>query len=214
MKRDIKKSTPKSSTNRSGKTKKELGVGRFTFRNGDSYEGKYEINVAERTLVKQDEGIYITDNFDIYDGKWSEDRFANEDFHIRYNNNAQYKGRVAANGAMDGTGTYIFPDKSSLTAVWSRNKPVSDVVYKELLGQEWMVETISESVSEKTKAQEHRSRTLHPCTLYKSIILFFRNCLYSYHICLQQVSFTTGNHFWNEIREVSSKGSAQSFIQQ
>ncbi|XP_032678739.1 phosphatidylinositol 4-phosphate 5-kinase 5-like [Odontomachus brunneus] len=156
MKRDTPRD-PKSRSDKSDKTRRRIGVGKFTFRNGDSYEGKYEVNVGERALVKQDEGVYVTDNFDVYEGKWNVDGFASENFHIRYNNDVQYKGHVAANGAMDGMGTYIFPDGSSLAAVWSRNRPVSDVVYKEPLGQEWMVESVSESVSIEMKPQKYRS---------------------------------------------------------
>ncbi|XP_077257737.1 uncharacterized protein LOC143894931 [Temnothorax americanus] len=131
-----------------------VGIGttmRFTFKNGDSYEGKYQVNVDRRTLVKQDEGVYTTDNFDVYDGKWYDDKFGSDKFYIRYNNNARYKGNVDANGMINGTGTYIFPDGSSLTSVWSRNKPISDIVYKEPLGYKWTSTMISDNVCISTK---------------------------------------------------------------
>ncbi|XP_011702955.1 PREDICTED: uncharacterized protein LOC105458997 isoform X4 [Wasmannia auropunctata] len=94
---------------------------RFTFKNGDSYEGKYQVNIDRRTLVKQDQGVYITDNFDVYDGY------------------------VDANGVMNGTGTYIFPDESTLSSVWSQNKPILNIVYKKPLGYEWTTTSISDS---------------------------------------------------------------------
>lgn len=53
MKRDTPKNITKSSSGRSDKMRKKIGVERFTFRNGDRYEGKYEIDVGKRTLVKQ-----------------------------------------------------------------------------------------------------------------------------------------------------------------
>ncbi|XP_011702953.1 PREDICTED: uncharacterized protein LOC105458997 isoform X2 [Wasmannia auropunctata] len=118
---------------------------RFTFKNGDSYEGKYQVNIDRRTLVKQDQGVYITDNFDVYDGKWYNDKFGSDEFHIRYNNNARYKGYVDANGVMNGTGTYIFPDESTLSSVWSQNKPILNIVYKKPLGYEWTTTSISDS---------------------------------------------------------------------
>jgi len=30
-----------------------VGTARFTFKNGDSYEGRYRVNIDRRTLVKQ-----------------------------------------------------------------------------------------------------------------------------------------------------------------
>lgn len=47
---------------------------------------------------------------------------------------------------MSGRGTYIFPDGSSLSALWSHNKPLLDVVYTEPLGHEWTTELISDNV--------------------------------------------------------------------
>ncbi|XP_039309122.1 radial spoke head 1 homolog [Solenopsis invicta] len=129
----------------------EIGSARFTFKNGDNYEGKYLINVDRRTLVKQDHGVYTTDNFDIYDGKWYDDTFGSDEFHIRYNNNTQYKGNVDANGAMNGKGTYFFPDGSSLMSTWYQNKPVSNIVCREPLGYEWTTTSISDSVCINTK---------------------------------------------------------------
>ncbi|XP_067216751.1 radial spoke head 1 homolog [Linepithema humile] len=142
-----------------------IGTARFIFENGDSYEGKYQTDIDRRILVKQDQGMYLTDNFDVYDGKWCDDKFANGEFYIRYNNNAQYKGEIEANGIINGRGTYIFPDGSLLSALWSQNKPISDVTYKESLGHEWTTELISDN----------------------------------------QILFTTGNHFWNELCKASSE---------
>lgn len=31
----------------------KVSTARFTFKNGDSYEGKYQVNIDRRTLVKQ-----------------------------------------------------------------------------------------------------------------------------------------------------------------
>lgn len=67
-------------------------------------------------------------------------------FFERYNNNAQYKGNVDKYGAMNGTGTYIFPDESSLMAFWSQNKCISDVIYQESLGYKWTTESVLENV--------------------------------------------------------------------
>ncbi|KAH0949961.1 hypothetical protein HN011_007936 [Eciton burchellii] len=146
------KASPKiSKTHKSVQAKSEslrghtrTGTGSFTFRNGDNYEGGYRMDIDKHTLIKQDEGVYITDNFEVYSGKWSDDKLTGE-FHIRYNNNAQYKGEIDANEEMSGTGTYIFPDDSTLTATWSGNKPVSDVVYKQPLGDAWTTTSISDN---------------------------------------------------------------------
>lgn len=91
-----------------------IDIAKFTFENGDSYEGKYQVDFDRCTLVKQgysisymiliiiniyylnwktiisicicycnlDQGIYVTDNFDTYNGTWQDDKFAGE-FHIR-----------------------------------------------------------------------------------------------------------------------------------
>lgn len=66
-------------------------------------------------------------------------------FFERYNNNAQYKGNVNKD-AMNGPGTYIFPDESSLTGFWSQNKCISDVIYQESLGYKWTTESVLENV--------------------------------------------------------------------
>ncbi|XP_025271181.1 phosphatidylinositol 4-phosphate 5-kinase 7-like [Camponotus floridanus] len=122
-----------------------IGIAKFTFENGDNYEGKYQVDFDKCTLVKQDQGVYVTDNFDVYNGTWHDDKFAGK-FHIRYNNNAQYKGNIDRNGAMNGIGTYIFPDDSSLMALWSQNKPISDVIYQKPLGYKWKTESVSNNV--------------------------------------------------------------------
>ncbi|KAM0732586.1 hypothetical protein ACS0PU_000747 [Formica fusca] len=116
---------------KAAETNIRIGIAKFTFENGDNYEGKYQIDFDRCTLVKQDQGVYITDNFDVYNGTWNDDKFAGN-FHIR-------------NGAMNGIGTYIFPDESSLIALWSQNKSISDVIYQNPLGYKWITESISEN---------------------------------------------------------------------
>ncbi|KAK9299685.1 hypothetical protein QLX08_007387 [Tetragonisca angustula] len=116
---------------------------KFTFWNGDVYVGEYEINYDTYLLVKQGKGTYVTDNFDVYHGEWNDDTFPSSDIHIKYNNDAQYRGRIDSNGTMNGLGTYIFPDGSSIEAIWHDNKPSTDIIYREPLGFAWIVEDIS-----------------------------------------------------------------------
>ncbi|XP_017761483.1 PREDICTED: phosphatidylinositol 4-phosphate 5-kinase 6-like [Eufriesea mexicana] len=118
-------------------------VGKFMFCNGDVYDGEYKINRDRFFLVKQGKGTYITDNFDVYHGEWDEDTFANTDIHIKYNNDAQYRGRIDSNGMMNGLGTYIFPDGSSIEAIWFNNMPSINIIYKEPLGFAWIVDDVS-----------------------------------------------------------------------
>ncbi|XP_050448283.1 uncharacterized protein LOC126849918, partial [Cataglyphis hispanica] len=118
-----------------------IDTAKFTFENGDKYEGTYQIDLNKYSIVKQDQGTYITDNFEVYNGTWNDDKFGGN-FHIRYNNNAQYKGNIDKNSWMSGLGTYIFPDESSLTAFWSQNKCISDVIYQEALGYKWTTESV------------------------------------------------------------------------
>lgn len=49
MKRSLKTSKPTDEEN----SNVEIGTARFSFKNGDSYDGKYQVNVDRRTLVKQ-----------------------------------------------------------------------------------------------------------------------------------------------------------------
>lgn len=63
--------------------------------------------------------------------------------HSRYNNDAQYRGRIDSNGMMKGLGTYIFPDGSSIEAIWHDNKPSTNIIYREPLGFAWIVEDVS-----------------------------------------------------------------------
>ncbi|CAL7940443.1 unnamed protein product [Xylocopa violacea] len=136
-------------------------VKKFTFRNGDIYEGEYKMNYDQFVLVKQGDisqdiafemflieffihtigiGTYTTDNFDVYYGEWNDDSFADSDIDIKYNNDAQYRGRIDSNGTMNGQGTYIFPDGSLVEAVWLNNIPFENIIYKEPLGFAWIVE--------------------------------------------------------------------------
>ncbi|CAL7940442.1 unnamed protein product [Xylocopa violacea] len=115
-------------------------VKKFTFRNGDIYEGEYKMNYDQFVLVKQGIGTYTTDNFDVYYGEWNDDSFADSDIDIKYNNDAQYRGRIDSNGTMNGQGTYIFPDGSLVEAVWLNNIPFENIIYKEPLGFAWIVE--------------------------------------------------------------------------
>lgn len=43
---------------------------------------------------------------------------------------------------MNGLGTYIFPDKSSIKAIWRDNIPSINVIYREPLGFAWVVEDL------------------------------------------------------------------------
>ncbi|XP_031365632.1 phosphatidylinositol 4-phosphate 5-kinase 7-like [Apis dorsata] len=121
----------------------ERKVGKFTFWNGDIYDGEYKVNYDRFQLIKQGRGTYITDNFDVYHGDWDNDTFANADIHIKYNNDAQYQGKIDSNGIMNGLGTYIFPDKSSIKAIWHDNIPSMNIIYREPLGFAWIVEDLS-----------------------------------------------------------------------
>lgn len=78
-------------------------VGKFTFWNGDVYDGEYKINYDRLLLLKQGNiswdiahfwnsvnwitcvgrGTYTTDNFDTYHGEWDDDTFSNTDIHIK-----------------------------------------------------------------------------------------------------------------------------------
>ncbi|XP_068966625.1 uncharacterized protein [Bombus flavifrons] len=149
-------------------------VGKFTFWNGDVYDGEYKINYDRLLLLKQGKGTYTTDNFDTYHGEWDDDTFSNADIHIKYNNDAQYRGRIDPNGTMVGLGTYIFPDGSSIEAIWHNNIPSTNIIYREPLGFAWVVEDIS----------------------------------------VDSITFSAGNHFWNDIlSDDSTMCSSKSFDQ-
>ncbi|XP_029035498.1 phosphatidylinositol 4-phosphate 5-kinase 2-like [Osmia bicornis bicornis] len=123
----------------------QTGFGKFTFHNGDIYNGEYRCNYTQSVLVKEGRGIYTTDNFDVYDGEWNNDSFADTTIHIRYNNNAQYRGRVEPNGTMNGPGTYTFPDGSSIEADWVNNKPLTNAIYREPRGFEWTLVNVTDN---------------------------------------------------------------------
>lgn len=50
---------------------------------------------------------------------------------------------------MSGKGVYTFPDDSSIHAMWSENKPVSEITYHEPLGYIWTTDSITEDVRHK-----------------------------------------------------------------
>ncbi|XP_076648154.1 uncharacterized protein LOC143356388 [Halictus rubicundus] len=129
-----------------GPSKKNViifGDGKFTFPNKDTYEGEYKLTSGQLMLVKQGKGVYTTDNFDTYDGEWNDDEFAVGEIRIRYNNNAEFKGDIDSNGIMNGPGTYVFPDGSSLEAIWLNNMPFMNIIYREPLGHKWVLYRVS-----------------------------------------------------------------------
>lgn len=50
---------------------------------------------------------------------------------------------------MSAKGVYTFPDDSSIHAMWSENKPVSEITYHEPLGYVWTTDSITEDVRHK-----------------------------------------------------------------
>ncbi|XP_043682569.1 phosphatidylinositol 4-phosphate 5-kinase 6-like [Vespula pensylvanica] len=120
------------------------GSGKFSFLNGDTYDGDYALHLINGTLVKNGEGVYVTDDFNTYSGKWENDNFVEENFFIQHNNGTRYNGGINANGQMSGKGIYHFPDDSSINAIWYENKPVSEITYQDSLGYVWIVKTISD----------------------------------------------------------------------
>ncbi|XP_017789220.1 PREDICTED: phosphatidylinositol 4-phosphate 5-kinase 6-like [Habropoda laboriosa] len=124
----------------------KTGTEKFTFLNGDVYGGEYKLVYEPFLLVKQGKGTYATDNFDVYHGEWDNDTFATSDIHIKYNNDAQYRGKIDSNGAMNGLGTYIFPDGSSIEADWVDNVPFANIIFREPLGFAWVVQDTTKDV--------------------------------------------------------------------
>ena len=100
--------------------------------------------------------------------------------YLRYNNDAQYRGRIDPNGMMNGLGTYIFPDGSSIGAIWHDNKPSTNIIYREPLGFAWVVEDVSTDVRSfslnqvyKLKIIEHKYDKLNMKVLLKIHVLQF-----------------------------------------
>ncbi|XP_043264503.1 radial spoke head 1 homolog [Colletes gigas] len=118
---------------------------KFMFNNGDIYDGEYKLNYEQFLLVKQGKGIYTTDNLDVYDAEWDNDTFADSEIRIRYNDDAQYRGKIDSYGTINGHGTYTFPDGSTIQADWLQNKPYTNVVYREPFGYTWIIENMSEN---------------------------------------------------------------------
>ncbi|XP_058808381.1 short-chain dehydrogenase/reductase family 16C member 6-like [Phymastichus coffea] len=111
------------------------GIGSFNFSNGDSYEGRYMI-VNKKEIYRHGYGIYRTYDGDAYEAVWDKDTVCSN-FHATYGNKAEYIGELDEQGAFSGKGTYIFPDGTSLTAIWKDNHPRSDFIYTDPLGHEW-----------------------------------------------------------------------------
>ncbi|XP_053982515.1 radial spoke head 1 homolog isoform X1 [Hylaeus volcanicus] len=147
-----KRDTSKASKIDGSETKDEQNLkhdeGKFIFENGDSYVGEYKLDHERFVLFKQGKGVYRTDNFDVYDGEWDNDTFADSEIDIRYNNDARYRGKIDSNGRINGQGTYTFPDGSTIRADWFENKPFKNIVYREPLGFAWVVENVSKNVNE------------------------------------------------------------------
>lgn len=57
---------------------------------------------------------------------------------LSYGNNAEFCGEVDTAGAMSGKGTYKFPDRTKLTAIWKNNEPVEGYEYEDPLKHYWL----------------------------------------------------------------------------
>ncbi|KZC05487.1 hypothetical protein WN55_06457 [Dufourea novaeangliae] len=143
---DARKSLKTGGSNIKDKATIKFGTSKFSFENGDVYEGEYKIHYGELVIVKEGKGIYTTSNFDVYDGEWKDDAFADSKIHIRYNNDAQFRGNVDSNGIMNGPGIYIFPDGSSIESNWLNDKPFTNIIYREPRGYKWILENMSEEM--------------------------------------------------------------------
>ncbi|KAL7288786.1 hypothetical protein TKK_0016765 [Trichogramma kaykai] len=111
--------------------------GSFHFENGDTYEGGYIID-NNKNIYRHGYGVYRCSNGDEYRAVWDKDNISS-DFQAVYSNTCEYKGEVDDANAMSGKGVYVFPDRSSLEAEWADNLPISNFVYKDPLGHNWLV---------------------------------------------------------------------------
>uniref|UniRef100_A0ABD2W3J3 MORN repeat-containing protein 5 n=1 Tax=Trichogramma kaykai TaxID=54128 RepID=A0ABD2W3J3_9HYME len=133
--------------------------GSFHFENGDTYEGGYIIDNNKNIyrhgtflyrlftyfcssffyyFFRAGYGVYRCSNGDEYRAVWDKDNISS-DFQAVYSNTCEYKGEVDDANAMSGKGVYVFPDRSSLEAEWADNLPISNFVYKDPLGHNWLV---------------------------------------------------------------------------
>lgn len=116
------------------------GNGKFSFPNGDTYEGDY---CAHRHGIIWREGLgtYVTHDGQIYSGNWKDDKLIeNLDVNVKYEDGAEFNGKLYKN-KYKGVGVYKFENDLRLSCDFTDNKPTGELILFDNTNHIWMGKT-------------------------------------------------------------------------
>ncbi|XP_028141574.1 uncharacterized protein LOC114335519 [Diabrotica virgifera virgifera] len=112
------------------------GCDKFTFPNGDIYEGEF---IAHRKglVWREGKGTYYTEDGQIYKGTWFNDKLVKEDeCEVTYQDGAQYLGHID-NGEYVGSAMYTVDKGVHVLADFAGNKPMGNITLLDPKGRQW-----------------------------------------------------------------------------
>ncbi|XP_047526207.1 radial spoke head 1 homolog [Pieris napi] len=124
------------------KVVKEIPVvqdqGYFIHDTGDTYEGFFEAKKKDRNVKMHGPGVYTTAEGDVYAGNWEADRLGgNEESTITFTDGAKYEGTLK-DWCYSGHGKYTYPDESTLLCDFAENAPVGNLKLIDPNGHTWL----------------------------------------------------------------------------
>ncbi|KAF5291450.1 hypothetical protein FQR65_LT01761 [Abscondita terminalis] len=115
-----------------------FGNGIFVLLNGDEYDGGFGAH-KNGIIWREGYGIYKTNDGQIYEGEWLDDKLANDTLaKINFPNGDRFYGCTLEN-KMFGPGVYILENKLEISCVFHENRPrpMGEIILIDLDGRTW-----------------------------------------------------------------------------
>lgn len=122
------------------------GETRFTFPNGDVYEGEF---CAHRSglVWREGRGMYTTMDGHVYIGRWYNDGLVEkEDVEVEFPKGARYVGPLVKN-KYGGPGVYVLENKLEVLCNFQENKPTGEFLLIDMNNCTWYGEPVNHSTA-------------------------------------------------------------------
>ncbi|KPI96938.1 PREDICTED: phosphatidylinositol 4-phosphate 5-kinase 1-like [Papilio xuthus] len=112
--------------------------GFFVHDTGDTYNGSFEVKKKDRSIKMHGPGIYTTAEGDAYAGYWENDKLGvNDEVMISYQDGSRYQG-LLKDWCYTGRGRYYYPDGTILQCEFVDNCPVGNLTLIDPNGHTWL----------------------------------------------------------------------------